>query len=200
MRVSVCFCVCVCIIIEKKRLIPSSSVRSSEPSDFSNLFFPKGIHPSIHTFILPSVRCSSRQAVHQPVNLPIHPSLFSVPHLDRLLSCDLLLELQNPVQQCLCRWRAPRHVNVHRDDPVAATDHCIRVVVVPTTVCTTPHRNHPPRFRHLVVHFPEGRCHFVCQRACNNHNVRLPWRRPENDAVPIHIVPLKQSTSQSIGT
>jgi hypothetical protein len=45
---------------------------------------------------------------------------------------ELFLQLQQAVQQCLCRGRAAGHVNVHRHDSVAATHYCVGVVVVAT--------------------------------------------------------------------
>ena len=62
-------------------------------------------------------------------------------------------------------------------------------MVVPTAIGTTSHWYHPSWFGHLVVHFSQGRRHFICQCACYNHNVWLPWTCSKYNAKTIHVVP-----------
>lgn len=62
--------------------------------------------------------------------------LLAVPHLQRLVALDLLLQLQQPVEERLGRGRASGDVNIYGHNPVAATHNSVRVVVVATAVGT----------------------------------------------------------------
>eukprot|EP00968_Pinguiococcus_pyrenoidosus_P004547 scaffold301_cov243-Pinguiococcus_pyrenoidosus.AAC.52 len=104
------------------------------------------------------------------------------------VALHLLLQLEHAVQQTFGSWRAARHVDVHGHDAVAPADHCVRVVIVATAVGAGAHGHHPPRLRHLVVHFPQRRCHLVGQRPRDDHHVRLARRRTEDHAKTLHIV------------
>jgi len=64
---------------------------------------------------------------------------------------DLLLELQNSVEESFGSGRASRDVDVDRDNSVTATDNRVRVVIIPTTICTAPHGDDPAWLRHLVI-------------------------------------------------
>lgn len=114
--------------------------------------------------------------------------LFPVPDLEPLLTLDLLLELQDPIEESLsCRW-ATRHIDVHWHDPVTTTHDRVRIMVVATTIGTAPHRHNVTWLRHLVVYLPEGRCHLVSQCACHNHDVGLPGTGSEYHSKAIHVI------------
>src|SRR2546423_12768171 len=78
---------------------------------------------------------------------------------------DLVLELNDAVEQGFRRGRATGHVDVDRHDAVASAHDGVGVVVVPSAVGARAHRNHPPRFGHLVIDLAQRRCHLVAQRA-----------------------------------
>jgi hypothetical protein len=121
---------------------------------------------------------------------PFRPSsrLLPVPHLQRLHALDLLLQLQHTVQQRLRRWRAAGHININGNNTITASHHRIRVVVVAAAVGAATHRDYPPGFGHLVVHFAERGRHLVGQRAGNNDTVGLPRGGSEDDTITIHVV------------
>jgi len=75
------------------------------------------------------------------------PCLLAVPHLDRLLSLDLLLELENTVEKGLSSRRTARDVDVNGDNAIASTDDSVRVVVVAAAVGTRSHRDNPAGLR-----------------------------------------------------
>lgn len=127
-------------------------------------------------------------------------SLLAVPHLQRLHSLHLLLQLQHTVHERLgCRWTS-RHVDINGDDAIAATDNRIGVMVVPASVCATAHRNDPPGLRHLIVDFPKRRCHLIRQRTSDNDHIRLAGRRTEDDTVTIHVVARSSDVHHLDGT
>src|SRR5438132_8142196 len=64
---------------------------------------------------------------------------------DRVGAADLVLELDDPVEQCLRGGWASGHVNVDRYDAVAAAHDRIRIMVVASAVGAAPHGNHPAR-------------------------------------------------------
>lgn len=77
--------------------------------------------------------------------------LLGPPHKQIFAPIYLLLQLKNSVQKSLgSRW-ATWNINVNRDDPVTASHDSIRVMVVPSTVCTAPHGDDPPWLRHLII-------------------------------------------------
>src|SRR3569833_2087818 len=82
---------------------------------------------------------------------------------DRAGALDLLLQLDDPVDQCFSRGRTPRHVHIHGHDAIAATHDRVRIVVVAATIRARTHRDDPARFRHLVVDLAERGGHFVDQ-------------------------------------
>lgn len=73
------------------------------------------------------------------------------PHEEVLPPVDLLLELEDSIEEGLGGGGATGHVDVNGDDPVAAADHRIGVVVVPTAIGAAAHGDHPAGLRHLVV-------------------------------------------------
>src|SRR6184192_1020497 len=85
----------------------------------------------------------------------------ATPLLPDVLACDLLLELDDPVQERLrSRWTA-RNVHVRRDDLVDALRDRVGVPVRPAAVGAGPERDHVLRVRDLVVDALEGRRHLV---------------------------------------
>ena len=61
-------------------------------------------------------------------------------------------------------------------------------MIVTATVCTAAHTNYPSRVWHLIIHLSQCRRHLVGQRARHNHNIALPWTRPEDYAQTILVV------------
>ena len=110
----------------------------------------------------------------------------------------LFLQLHDAVKQCFGSWRAPRDVDVHRNNAVTAADDGVRVVVVPTAVCTTAHGDDPSRLWHLIVHLSQRWCHFIGQSSSNDHDVRLPRTGTEHDAEAVHIVPVQPDQWQEV--
>lgn len=82
---------------------------------------------------MPSSRCVSSHTIFVTEAVV----LLAVPHLDRLLALDFLLQLQQSVQQRLGRWRTSRHVDIDGHNPITSAHHGITVVVVPTSVGAT---------------------------------------------------------------
>ena len=52
-------------------------------------------------------------------------TLLPVPHADGLAAADLFLQLKDSIEQSLCRRRAARYIDIHRNNPVTATHHCV---------------------------------------------------------------------------
>lgn len=100
----------------------------------------------------------------------------------------LLLQLENAIHQRLAgRW-ASGHVDIHGDDPVAASDDGVTVMIISTTVGAASHTDHPSGVGHLIVNLSEGRCHLVCQGTGDNHDVALSGRGTENDTQSVLVV------------
>lgn len=115
-------------------------------------------------------------------------ALLTVPEHHLARAADLALELHDAVQQRLGAGRAARHIQVDRDNAVAATHHTVRVVVVAATVRARAHRDHPAGLGHLVVHLAQRGRHLVCERTRDNHNVTLAGRGTENDTQTVLVV------------
>src|SRR3954454_19034919 len=98
---------------------------------------------------------------------------------DAIAALDLLLELQNPIDEGFSSRRTAGNVNVDRNDPVTTANHRVGVVIVTTAVGAGTHRDHPPRFGHLVVDLTQCRRHLVAQCARDDHYVTLTraWTR-----------------------
>src|SRR6267378_4625714 len=107
---------------------------------------------------------------------------------DRVGAAYLLLQLQDSVDQRFGGRRTARHVDVHRYDPVAAANHRVRVTVVAAAIGTRSPRDHPARFRHLVIYLAQGGGHLVAQRGGHDHHVRLSRTRPEHHAEAVQVV------------
>src|SRR5262245_20800174 len=84
---------------------------------------------------------------------------------NRARALDLLLELDDAVQQRLGSRRASGHVDIHRNDAVAASNHRIGIVVVAAAVRAGAHGDDPARLGHLVVDLAQRGSHFVDERA-----------------------------------
>ena len=82
-----------------------------------------------------------------------------------------------------------RNIDIHRYNSITPSHHRVAVMIIPPTVCATPHTDHPSRFRHLVVDLPQRRCHLVGECAGYNHHIGLPWGGAENDTEAVLIIP-----------
>ena len=96
--------------------------------------------------------------------------------------------LEDPIHQCLTRGWTPRHIDIDWYDSVAPSGDAVAVVIVSSSIGATAHAHNPSRVRHLIVDLPQSRSHLVRECAGNDHNVRLPWGCPENDAESILII------------
>lgn len=114
--------------------------------------------------------------------------LLPVPHPCNLRMPHLLLQLEHTIHERLSCWRTSRNVNINWNNSITSSCNTVTVVVISTTIRTTSHRNHPSWIRHLVVHLTQRRSHFIRQCACDNHHVRLTWRRTENYTESVLIV------------
>ena len=99
-----------------------------------------------------------------------------------------LLQLENPVHQRLARRRTPRHINIHRHNPIAPPRDTITIMIIPAPIRATAHRHHPPRVRHLIVDLAQGWGHFVGKGAGNDHDVGLAGGGAEDYAKAVLIV------------
>jgi hypothetical protein len=99
-----------------------------------------------------------------------------------------LLQLEDAIHQSLRSRRATRDIDIHRHNPIAPPYHTITIVIIPTAICTTPHRNDPSRLRHLIINLPESRCHLVCKRTGNNHDIGLSRGSSEDYTESILVV------------
>lgn len=100
----------------------------------------------------------------------------------------LLLKLKDAIHQRLAgRWTA-WNVDIHWHYSVATPSHRVTVVIISTAIRATSHAYHPSWIRHLIVHLPQCRCHFVCERSRHDHHVRLSRRGPENDSKTILVI------------
>jgi len=116
-------------------------------------------------------------------------SLLAEPHLQLAAVLDLALQDEQRVEQGLRRGGAARHIDVHRDDPVAAPNHGVAVVVVAPAIGAGTHGEHPLGLRHLVVGDPEGVRHLVGDSPCHDEDIRLAGSLSEHHAKPVHVVP-----------
>ena len=98
-------------------------------------------------------------------------SLPSIPHSRDLRMPHLLLKLKDAVHQRLAGRRTAWNVDIHRHDSVTTPSHRVTVMIISTAVRTASHANHPSWVRHLVVHLPQCRCHFVCECSRDDHHV-----------------------------
>lgn len=128
------------------------------------------------------------QAIHLHIPLRKPLPLPPVPHPSNLRLPHLPLQHEDAIHERLASGRAPRHVNVHRHNPITAPHDRVAVVIISSTVRAAPHANHPPRLRHLIVHLTQRGRHLVGERSGDNHNVRLTRGGTENDAETILIV------------
>ncbi len=98
-------------------------------------------------------------------------ALPSIPHSRDLRMPHLLLKLKDAVHQRLAGRRTAWNVDIHRHDSVTTPSHRVTVMIISTAVRTASHANHPSWVRHLVVHLPQCRCHFVCECSRDDHHV-----------------------------
>ena len=91
--------------------------------------------------------------------------LSSVPSLAGMHPLHFLLKLQEAIprgqileglesskqfsHEGLGSWRTAGDVDINRDDPVAASDNSVAVVIVTSSVGTASHTDHPSRLGHL---------------------------------------------------
>jgi len=118
----------------------------------------------------------------------ISAHLLSVPHPGDLRVPHLLLELKHAVHQSLRSRGAPRHINIHRHNPITTPCNTITIMVISATIRTASHRNNPSRIRHLIIHLSERRSHLVGKRARNDHDIGLARRSTEDYTETILIV------------
>lgn len=114
--------------------------------------------------------------------------LLPIPHSRNLGMPHLLLQLKDPIHQCFASRRTSRDVNINRHYPVATPGNRVAVMIISTAICAAAHANDPSWIWHLIVDLSQRRCHFVCESACYNHDVRLSRRSAENDAESILVV------------
>lgn len=114
--------------------------------------------------------------------------LSSVPHSSNLGVPHLPLQLENTIHQRLGSRRATRHINVDRDDTVAATDDAVAVVVVAAAVGAGAHGDDPAGLGHLVVDLAQGGSHLVGEGAGYDHDIGLAGGGAENDSQAILVV------------
>src|ERR1700676_3075636 len=95
------------------------------------------------------------------------------------LDHDFFLQQRDGVNQLLgTRWTAG-DIDIHGNDLIHALHE--RVIIENAAGSRArPHRNHPLRFRHLLPELAKYARHFVRDPAGNDHQVRLPRRRPEH--------------------
>src|SRR5690606_4287804 len=92
---------------------------------------------------------------------------------------DLVVEGEYPVHQALRSRRAPRDVDVHRDDLVDTLDQGV-VVEHATRRSTGTHRDDPLRVGHLVVDLTQHGGHLLTDTTGYDHQVGLTGRSPEH--------------------
>merc|ERR1719232_1688843 len=68
-------------------------------------------------------------------------------------SLHFLLELEEPIHESLGSWRTAWDVDIHGNNPVAASDHGVAVVIVTSTVGTAAHAHHPSGLGHLAMSY-----------------------------------------------
>jgi hypothetical protein len=114
--------------------------------------------------------------------------VLAIEKLKMMSTSYLLLQLEDPIHQCLTRRRAPGHINIHRHNSITAPGHTITIMIVTTTIRTTSHRNNPSRLRHLIINLSKGRGHLVRKGTSNNHYIGLTRGSSENYTKSILIV------------
>src|SRR3954466_592959 len=92
---------------------------------------------------------------------------------DRVGATDLLLQLQDAVDQRFGRRWTTRHIDVDRNDAIAAANDRVGIVVVTAAIGAGTHGDDPLRLRHLVVDLAECGSHLVHQGAGDDHDVGL---------------------------
>lgn len=111
------------------------------------------------------------------------------PPMEKILApVNLFLQLEKSIEQGFCCRRATWDINVHWNNPIAAPDNRVGVMVVSTTICTASHRYYPSRFWHLVINLAQSRGHLVGESASNNHAIGLTRAGPENDPEAVKII------------
>lgn len=61
-------------------------------------------------------------------------------------------------------------------------------MIITAAIGTAAHADDISRLRHLIVYFPQGRCHLVRQGPGDDHHVALPRTRSKNNTEAILIV------------
>src|SRR6187402_958040 len=106
---------------------------------------------------------------------------------DRVGATDLLLQLQDAVDQRFGRRRATRHIDIDRNDAIAAANDRVGIMVVAAAIGAGTHGDDPLRLGHLVIDLAQRRGHLVDQGAGDDHHVGLARARTEDDAEAIEI-------------
>ena len=112
--------------------------------------------------------------------LMLEKSHLSMPHL--------FLKLKNPIHQRLTRRRTSRHINIHRNNPIAAPRDTVAVMIIPATVGARSHADDPAGLRHLVVHLAQGGSHLVGESTSYYHDVGLARRGSKDYSQAILVV------------
>lgn len=131
---------------------------------------------------------------HSNVNLK-QSSLFAVPHLGTFHSLYLLLQLQNTIEQCLCRRWTARYIYVHWDNTITTTNNWVWVVIVSTTIGTASHGDDPFRVIRLIINSAQCWSHFVGYCTSNNEAVGLTGTCPKYHSKPVHVIPEKNANN-----
>ena len=118
----------------------------------------------------------------------MRPGLFSIPHPRNLGMSHLLLQLEDTIKQGFTRRRTPRDIDIHGYNPVTTSGHTVTVMIIPATIRTTAHTDHPSRIRHLIVHLSQCWGHFVGEGAGDDHHVGLTRRGTEDYTQTILVV------------
>src|SRR5205085_12354579 len=126
---------------------------NSQPSTLqraSNLRWRNGQPPGAPRFQYARL---SRHGVNaaNPRTVPIAIGPAATSSFDRAGSTDLLLQEHDPVEQRLGSGRTAWHVDVDRDDPIAAACHRIRVMIIAAAVGAGSHRDHVTGLGHLIA-------------------------------------------------
>src|SRR6266404_7984529 len=115
---------------------------------------------------------------------PVAPLLARRDQIQRLLhraalDHDFFLQQRDGIDQLLGTRRTAGDVDIHGNDLIHALHE--RVIIEDAAgSCARPHRDDPLRLRHLLPELANYRRHFVGDAAGNDHEVRLPRRRPEH--------------------
>ena len=190
---------------------------AERPSAFNVCNFTSpSIYPSIHPSSPgPSRQEISNDTLCNPLSLPIpHPRYPSMPvtiagvntrffqdiptrtrspsswktEKPKTNSPHLLLQLKDPIHQRLARRRTPRHIDIHRHNPITPPRHTIAIMIIPPPIGAAAHGDHPAGIGHLVVDLPQGGRHLVGQGAGHDHDVGLAGGGAEDDAQTVLVV------------